>query len=99
MPWLHKFRELSRPQDFGEADDEERHFRDSVRRSSIISSDMRSVLMSRSALMVPSRSFVGKQRALTFGDDESAEKRQRIAEIKAEMENLQDELRKLEEDD
>jgi hypothetical protein len=94
MPWLHKFRELSRPEDFGEADDEEGlHLRNSIGQSIVVSKNRQSLLSRLS------RDSMGKRRGLSAFDNDDIEKTERIAEIRLELERLQNELSDLQAND
>lgn len=99
MPWLHKFRELARPEDspFDDDDAEGRfRLRSSTMRSSVLSSDTRSMmLMGLSQMSVGKRSLA----ALINDVDDDMEKSERIEQIKVEIERLQNMLNELEKKD
>lgn len=90
MPWLHKYRQLARLDDFGEEEDEEDYVRNNMRRSSMISSNSRS-------LFGLSRQSMGNRRGLSAFEtnEDDSERTERIRQIQAELECLQNELRKL----
>lgn len=95
MPWLHKFRELARPEDFGQPDNEGGvRFRSLDRRLAVLP-DKRSVHLTK---LAPSRNAMTSQSCMSFEDGFDGEKRERIAAIQAELERLQNELRELDDD-
>jgi hypothetical protein len=96
MPWLHKFRELARPEDFGQPDDEGGvRFRSLDRRLAVLP-DKRSVALMK---LAPSRNILTSRSLTVFEDGVGGEKSKRIAEIRIELERLQNELRELEDED
>jgi hypothetical protein len=96
MPWLHKFRELARPEDFGQPDDEGLvRFRNLDRRLAVLP-DKRSVALMK---LAPSRNVMTSRSCRAFEDGVGGEKSERIAAIKADLERLQNELRELDDED
>jgi hypothetical protein len=96
MPWLHKFRELARPEDFCQPDNEGGvRFRSLDRRHAALP-DNSSVNLTK---LATSRNVMTSQSCASFEDDDGGEKSKRIAAIQAELERLQDELRELEGED
>ncbi len=92
MPWLHKYRQLAMLDYLGQEDgDEEQCFRHNMRRSAMLSND------SRSLLNCLSHHSMGKRRGLSAFDtnEEDIERTNRISQIQAELESLQNELREL----